>query len=538
MEQPEDLDALKARIADLVNSHRLREARDMCRALRPVHPQDPWLPTMLAYVLLVCVDNEGAGEAAEAALALGSDDPLAGVVLGISLRNRGRHEEALEALLAVHRRAPDQLDAATMAIEEAVAAHGIDAARAVYEEVFARQPEHAVNLCWGELLYGAGRSDEMPPGVVMASLMSVRDWLARRGQAPEFSAAPETIHLEEPPVFGEPAELFKEQVQGYAPYACTLRGATIFARSSLVLMPDGAVLNDTAADARFGRFLVLSHDPMVRHREDDQLLLDTGNYRVEPLEAGIMLSGWASQHFGHWMPEYIARLAYLERHPRFAELPIIVDSDMPPQHLEYLSLMVPNRIVQIPPDGGLRCDELVVASPTCFFPVLLADDHLVPPQHQGGLPTDGFRFIRDRILQRLPPTGERGRRLYLSRSTRQWRRLLNEDEIARALAARGFEVLLPEELSLEDQVRMYQSADVVVAPNGSSVLNAMFAPQDQKLVILSQRGLFNWATFYGPMREMGYDMTFVCGDEETGNKHGDYAIPLDRLLTALDAPRA
>ena len=81
-----------------------------------------------------------------------------------------------------------------------------------------------------------------------------------------------------------------------------------------------------------------------------------------------MLSGWSSEHFGHWVPEYLCRLIYMVDHPRFAELPIIVDAGMPPQHLEYLRLVAPNPLVEIPLGGSLRCGELIVASPSTFFP--------------------------------------------------------------------------------------------------------------------------------------------------------------------------
>jgi capsular polysaccharide biosynthesis protein len=535
MDHPSDAEALREPIATLVNEGRLVDARALCVTSRAAFPLDPWLATMQAYVALLLADSQQAVQIATEALALGSEDPLASLVLGVAHRNRGRHAEAAEALLTASRLWPDRLDAATMVIEETAAAHGLQRAAEVYREVFGRLPDHSLSILLARIQFDAGLDADMPDGIVSAPFMSVPAWLARTDSTPEFLGVQETIQLEEPPVFGEPNPgRFKGSVPGYTSYSCTLRGATIFAKSSIVLTQDGAALNDTIADERFGQFLVLDHDKTVLRWDDERLLLDVGAYQLEEIPAGVMLSGWASEHFGHWIPEYIFRLAYLERHPRFAELPIIVDSDMPPQHLEYLRILVSNPIVQIPAGGALRCGELIVGSPSTFFPINLVADHQVPPENQGGLPTDGLRFVQARMLERLPPPeGPRDRKLYLSRKGREWRRPLNEDEISAMLAAEGFEILFPEELSFEEQVRMYQSAAVVVAPNGSSLLNAMFAPKDLRLIVLSQRGLFNWATFYGPMRELGYEMTFLCSDEETDWKHGNYEIPLPRLREAL-----
>lgn len=536
MEHPSGAEALREPIASLVNQGRVTDALSACVTARGAFPLDPWLATMHAYVLLLVGESQRASDVAAEAAALGSDDPLVTLVLGVAHRNRGRHAEAAEALVVASRAFPERLDAAGMAIEETALAHGLARAEVVFQEVFGRLPERRLAKDWAARLFDAGQHGDLPPGVVSAPVSSVRAWLASTGSTAEFVGPVETIQLETPPVFDEPgAERFKASLEGYTRYACTLRDATIFANSSIVLTHDGVALNDTIADARFGRFLGLSHEKIVLRRHEERLLLDVGNYQLDEIEAGIMLSGAASEHFGHWVPEYMCRLAYLERHPRFAELPIIVDSGMPVQHLQYLRLLVANPIVQFAPGRALRCRELIVGSPSTFFPVHLVEGHAVPPEHHGGLPTDGLRFIRDRVLQRLPPTGPGTRKLYLPRKGRAWRRLLNEEEVSSALAAEGFEILFPEELSLEEQVRMYQSAKVVVAPNGSSLLNAMFASTDLQLVVLSQRGLFNWATFYGPMRELGYDMTFVCGDEETDQKHGDYRIPLSRVLEALRA---
>lgn len=531
-----DPQAVRDRLTLLIDQNQFPEALGLLRSMRPSYPQDPWLATMEAYVYLRLGRSEPAAEIAAEALSLGSEDPMAALVLGVAHRNLGHHFPAAKALLDAHRRLPERVDAACMLVEETAAAYGLDRARVVFDEVFGRLPDPGVAISWARLLFEAGIDADMPPGAVSAPVTSLAAWIASAGSTPDFVGEQEIMVVENPPVFGEPdTDRLRAEVTGYVPHACTLPGATIFAKSSLVLMPDGTVLNDTIADPRFGRFLDLPHDRTLAGRRGERLLLDVGQHRVTEIEAGVMLSGWVSEHFGHWVPEYLCRVAYLERHPRFADLPIIVDSDMPPQHLEYLSLLVPNRIVQIPPGGALHCGELIVASPSCFFPVHLTEDHQVPPENQGGLPVGGFRFLQERVLRNTPEPAVRDRKIYLSRRSSVWRRLLNEDEVSTGLAALGFEILYPEDMSFAEQVEMYRAAQVVVAPNGSSLLNAIFAPRDLTLIVLSQRGLFNWGTYYGLMRELGYELTFFCGDEETGQKHASYTIPIPRLVAAVES---
>ncbi len=116
-----------------------------------------------------------------------------------------------------------------------------------------------------------------------------------------------------------------------------------------------------------------------------------------------------------------------------------------------------------------------------------------------------------------------------------WRRLLNEEEIASELTPLGFETVFIEDLDMRSQIFLFQRAAWIVAPNGSALLNLVFADPSVRLIILSQPELFNWGTFEGPMRSLGYDPVWICGDEipAANNKHSSYSIPVERIVRAL-----
>jgi capsular polysaccharide biosynthesis protein len=539
MEEPpisrvEEARLLRTPIRNLFNQNRFRDALRMVRRVRPDYPEDPWLATMQAYLHLVIAEPEQALEMAEEAARLGSEDPTVKLVIGAAHRNLGHHEEAAEALFVAQKLFPNRADVASMLLEEMTTVHGLDRARPLYAQISATIHDRELTTAWAKLLFRDGLDTELPPDWTPARVMSVPDWMARAGHAMEFVGVRETIPIEDPVVEGGPPPVFKAMMPGYVPYACTLRDATIFYRSNMVLMPDGVALNDTVADPEYGRFIAFTQDAAAVDQAGGRVLLDVGQFQVENLDAGIMLSGCASWHYGHWVGEYLSRLHYLERHPRFAELPIIVDADMPPQHLEYLRQLVPNRFVQIPAGGGLRCGELIVAGPTCFFPVDLTADHAVPPEKQGGFSVDCIRFLQDRVLGSMPAPSSRERKLYLSRKDRGGRRPLNEDQIIAYLEAAGFEIVFTENMSFADQVQTFREAKVIVAPNGSAVLNAIYAP-DAPLLILSQRNLFNWNTFSGLTQQLGQDVRFVCAEDETEFKHSNYRIPIERLKAFLES---
>jgi len=534
----EQAKALRPPINALLGQNRIREALALCREAREQHPDDPWFATMQSYLHVSIGEHQAALDMAQTAIRLGTTDPAALLVIGAAHRHLGQNVQAAEYLREAQKHFPGRLDAACMLLEATAAAHGIDAARPIYAELAARLSERDLTGCWAKLLFQAGVDGEIPEGWRAAPLTTVPDWMARAGEPLAFTGERERIPIEDPVVEGGPAQPFKAMMPGYVPYAATLRDATIFHRSNMVLMADGTVLNDTVADPQYGRFVAFDKDGAAMDQRPGAVLLDTGRFQVRELDAGIMLSGSASEHYGHWVGEYLARLHYLQQHPRFAELPIVVDAGMPPQHLEYLRVLVPNPVVEIPAGAGLRCRELIVASQTTFIPVDLIRDHGVPPEKEGGFSVATIEAIRRRVREALPPPAAPSRKLYLSRQGRDGRRPFNEDAVVAAMAARGFETVFTEGMSFQEQVRLFQSAKAIVAPNGSAVLNVIFAPREVDLFLLSQRGLFNWGTYYGLMRELGYDMTFVVSDDDSPLKHASYTVPLERLTAALDAAGA
>lgn len=72
------------------------------------------------------------------------------------------------------------------------------------------------------------------------------------------------------------------------------------------------------------------------------------------------------------------------------------------------------------------------------------------------------------LEKHLPKGGQGPRRLYLSRAGCRFRRLLDEEPLARLLRERGFEVFKPEEHPIADQVAAFRHAEAVVGVHGAA----------------------------------------------------------------------
>ena len=444
---------------------------------------------------------------------------LTNFVAGVALKALGRIEEACKYLHQAAVIAPEDSQTARLLMQTRIVVDGIESAVAEYRA-------HCVRL---------GREGR----VVEAPIQSVCEWFIQRGLSIQKAGEAEEIPFEAPAVWGRAAESTCVTVTSNQPYVVEIPDAQIFSRSSLILTRDNCVLSDTAGHPELGQFVSLAYESVVVCQQPGRVALDFEDYQICKIPAGIWLSGLASNAFGHWLPEFLPKLQFLRQHPSFNSLPIIVDDEMPPSHMAHLRRLVDNPVIILPAKTSFVCERLLVAPSPTFFPVDLLQNN-IPEYRIGALSPRALRFLRERV-----PVGpeKRGGRIFLGRKTMKWRRLLNEDEISRYLSSVGFETVYIEDMTAEQQIILFQGAEWIVAPNGSSILNLIFSNPAAKILILTQNNLFNWGNFQGPMSALGYSPVFVCGEESAAidQKHADYQVPLklvQQVLTAMDLKEA
>lgn len=523
----------QARITGLITRGDLLTAIGICEEARASAPADPWLAMIYSVVLHKLGDQAAAIDAARVAIELGSDDQLTYGVLGYAHRALGRHEEAGAALLEAYKRAPQNLQYAAAAITEAASVN-LDEAERIYQAVKAVTDSPDIDTAWGLAAFSHGRRTNLPPGLVPIQLSSTPAWMARNSLDLDVSGPPEAIPVQDPEMIGGPYTVpVNAVIQSYPPYVATLPNALALSKSHLVATRDGVALYDTAVDPQYGRFFAFA-DPAIRAREGDHVLLDVRSLTSHSMDAAISLLGAASEHYGHWVPEFLFRLVHLVQRPGFEALPILIDAGMPISHREFLQRVVPNTVIEVPAHAAIRCAQLVVIGPSTFFPVHLTPDSEVPLQAIGPFSPASLRFLRERVLATMPPVARSDRKIYLSRRASTWRLLTNELDVASLLHDHGFEIVFPQDLTFEQQVRLFQESAAIVGANGSAWINLIFARPDVKALVLSQPEFTSFNGLVGPMRALGYDLLFAAGDEHhPGEKHASYAMSLDRLREGL-----
>lgn len=467
---------------------------------------------LLAYALQQQGQLEEAADLASKAVSISADRWFPNFIAGLSLKRLGNDTEAYSYLLQASKISPSDHQTRLLLTEATAAVDGLEQAA----------------LGYSAYCKAAGIQKE----VIVAPILTVSDYAKKTGMPLLNAGDIENIPYKEPHVYGTPPAVDIITAPSNQPYVADLANVRIFNQSSIILTEDGTVLSDTGGHAKFGHAVSFAYENIVVAQEPYKLLLNIGGYQTRELEAGILMSGLASNAYGHWIPEFLPKLQFLQQHPDYKELPVIIDAGMPQSHTDLLKHLCDNPLITLENNESISCKRLLVAPSPTFLPVeFLPND--IPIHEMPGISPKALRFIQEKAntLTNSRPT----RHIFLARKNMQWRRLINEDEIIEDLSTLGFEAIYLEDMSTREQIELFQQAKTIVAPNGSALLNVIFSSTEVNVLILAQPNLFNWGTYQGPMDELGYKSICVCGKYAVSesDKHSNYWVDKHLIRQAL-----
>lgn len=244
----------------------------------------------------------------------------------------------------------------------------------------------------------------------------------------------------------------------------------------------------------------------------------------------VVLSAPAGYVFGHFLFDILPQLAILEK----AGLDwmeadhYLISGPYTGFQKEVLDLL------------GIDPQKVIDATRT---PHVTADRLLIPsrPGVSGNYPAWAVQYLRDllgpfagRLPNGITP------RLLVSRSLASGRKILNEDELFGQLVPHGFSLIHNEKLSIPETIAVYQQAEVVVGPMGSSMCSTLFCEPGTKVVETypeSSVNVFTWAFGIHIPLEFAY-LIGPCQSDPTKDRHNwDYTIEMSELLEILRCVR-
>lgn len=306
---------------------------------------------------------------------------------------------------------------------------------------------------------------------------------------------PEVVRLSKPLVVGSLPETIYNKINNWKfdrSFVATLQNIQIVGPNAIPITSDGAYV----LEATEGSSLRVV-DELVRTIGAGQVPVRRSSDHI--LDTVISMVGPWSQEFFHWFADYLPRLRQIEQlyGGLNAAPPILIPGNAPNWLRSSLDLLGVDEENRIQWHGGrMNIRRFVIPS--------------LPRHVESTKPDAGYiqspraiEWVSSQLRNAVDISSrpDIGRRLYVSRAGQSERRVVNEANLYSVLSSHGFEIIYPENWSLEEQVTAFAQAEAVCGPHGAGLINFVYA--DDSAILLELFGKRTNPCFYGIAEGIG-----------------------------------
>lgn len=254
------------------------------------------------------------------------------------------------------------------------------------------------------------------------------------------------------------------------------------------------------------------------------------------LDQALSLVGLHSFAFGHWISELLPRLWACLDVPAFRGATLLVDAQMPAQHLEALRLFAGDGhpVQVLGPGQRARVRRFWAVASPLYYPIGARADSDTPAGW-GAVDTTVYTDLLERIAPRwqprVPPAGPP--RLFLARADHQHRRMLNRTEVEPWFGARGYAIHDFNGLGFVQQLSLIRGARTIVGPEGSSFFCTFFGAPELRMGIMTGPTLDISESYAQITRALGQSLTVMLGQARAKDRPGQYFADYTVDMAAL-----
>ena len=238
----------------------------------------------------------------------------------------------------------------------------------------------------------------------------------------------------------------------------------------------------------------------------------------------VLLCAPAGYVYGHFIMDVLPRICVLEKAgvDWLSADHILISGPYRSFQKQYLDLL------GVPADKIVDCSTL----PHLQLDTLMSPS---PATRSGHYPEWLVEELRSKFLGFAKMPKGVGNKLFISRRNASIRRIYNEQAVWAYLEKQGFTRVSNEDYSVVEQIGMFQNAEVMIGPNGSSMCNLLFSKADQKVIeTFAASGkrcvnVFQWAIGNRVPVQYGYILGEVVEDSHPVGHNRDYTIDIGKL---------
>jgi tetratricopeptide (TPR) repeat protein len=253
-------------------------------------------------------------------------------------------------------------------------------------------------------------------------------------------------------------------------------------------------------------FPILSPNHPDKHPRQHPILSKTKLSAVNFIDGKVgVLAGLTNNIYFHWMLDVLPRWELLRLgNFDFADIDyFVVENKLPFQRETLAKLGIPeNKQINISQFPHLQARELIVPS----FPGCVA-----------WMPKWTCDFLRTKFLKTSSEniSNINNKRIYITRKLAKSRRILNEEAILKILESYGFETVILESMSVEEQAVLFSQAEVIISPHGSGLTNLVFCQPGIKVIELFSPN-YVYHCYWWISNLVGLDYYYLLGETLPG----------------------
>jgi len=234
---------------------------------------------------------------------------------------------------------------------------------------------------------------------------------------------------------------------------------------------------------------------------------------------GAVLVSPESHNYYHWLNDVLPRIKIYESVSDQIDH-FCISSKVPQKFLDVLPQFgIPKeKILFIKENEKLHFDHLYVAS---------------LPGSEGRSPQWATEYLRDKLIKPDPAISPE-KKIYFKRGAGAERRVLNEDILIQSLRKNGFEIIEPDQLSIDEQVKLMQQSKMVVGVHGAALSNLLFSPDHTTVIEIFSPDYFRTDCYYTLSSALKLSYWYIVGNKPSGAAWGDIIVPEELLLKTIE----
>jgi len=289
------------------------------------------------------------------------------------------------------------------------------------------------------------------------------------------------------PIFNDGSNKKSELSEGreYFQYTLRIKNAIVYGDSNLIALSSKKVLYDMPVFDKAKRYKFTNVYTKIISIKGNDVSYWKGI--THTMEKAIWMGGNFSWNYYHLLYEFVIKFLQLNILNIPIDVPVLVDQVClkVPQYKELLDIANKKgyRLIGIDRRSRAKVGELIYVSCPNFIP---------PNTATCDYRADDMQFnisaLRDLRNYFLPYSSQRKfhRRIFISRKNASDRRKFNEEAVIQLFSEFGFEVALPETLSIPDQISLFNQAEWIAGGSGAAFTNLLFCSPNTKVIIFDK----------------------------------------------------